>query len=257
MLALQSFTSSLSGADRQIPSQRLGYPSMNVWVVEDERKVMQFLESAFKSEGYAVTSCLTYEEAETAMLDSEVRGEKPDVIILDRMLNQGRDGMSLIKPLKLKFPEVKIVILSAINSPEEKATALDFGADDYVSKPFSLVELSARLRVMSRRNESVPTVQTKLRRLDVEMDQLGHQVWIQGKKADFSNKEYQLLQLFMKNPGRVYNRFQLLDKIWNLQFEVESNVVEVTMKNLRKKLLESGSKLEILSKRNIGYWVEA
>lgn len=247
----------MDSAIRQNIARGLDLKAMNAWVVEDEKKVMQFLEAALRSEGHQITACHTFEDTEAAILDAWVKKDPPDAVILDRMLNNGKDGINLIRPIKEMFPQCKIIILSAVNTPDEKATALDHGADDYMSKPFSLVELSARLRVLGRRSEGVPVDQHKIRNKEVEMDLLAHQVYIHGRKADFSNKEYQLLQLFMQNPGRVYNRFQLLDKVWNMQFEVESNVVEVTIKNLRRKLVDGKATVEILSKRNIGYWIEA
>jgi DNA-binding response OmpR family regulator len=242
---------------RQDPRSRLDLKLMNVWVVEDESKVLQFLESALRGEGHSVSACATFEDAQALMLDCEVKGDAPDAVVLDRMLNNGKDGINLIRPIKQKFPQTKIIILSAINTPDEKAAALDQGADDYLSKPFSLVELSARLRVLGRRSQE-PAVgdSHKLRHKDVEMDLLAHHVHVAGRRIDFSNKEFALLRLFLQNPGRVYNRFQLLDKVWNMQFEVESNVVEVTIKNLRRKLADASSLLEIVSKRNIGYWIE-
>ena len=92
---------------------------------------------------------------------------------------------------------------------------------------------------------------------DLTVNALDHKVSVENKPLDLSNKEYLLLLTLIQHPGRVYNKFQLLDKVWDTQFDIESNVVEVTIKNLRKKLQGAGSKTEILSRRNIGYWIEA
>ena len=230
---------------------------MNVLIVEDEKRVLQFLEASLKQEGYCVFGCSTYESALDVL---SAKNPIPDVIILDRQLHRN-DGTSLVKPFRETFPGCKLIILSAINAPEEKASLLDLGADDYISKPFSLVELTARVRVLSRRKSSdadtgargVPLYRLK----DVELDPIQHTVTVNAKRVDLSNKEYQVLATFLKAPGRVYNKFQLLDLVWNMQFDIESNVVEVTVKNLRRKLELASSQLEIQSKRNIGYWVEA
>ncbi len=226
---------------------------MHVLVVEDEQKIRDFLVNGLKAEGHTTLGAASFQSAkETIEQDSE---QLIDFVLLDRML-EDQDGCELIPLLKKTHPKCAILILSAVGSAEEKADLLDKGADDYVSKPFSFVELSARIRVLSRRNP-VGEVRKHLVFRDCKVDLVEHSVAISGKKLELSQKEYQLLLIFLKQPGRVYNRFQLLDQIWNSQYEVESNVVEVTINNLRRKLESSKSEVIIASKRNIGYWIEA
>ncbi len=225
---------------------------MHLLIVEDEDRIRDFLVKGLQAEGHTALGVETVSDARDAIhADSS---NLIDLVILDRMLDQN-DGADLIPFIKNKNPSTLIVILSAIGSAEEKAELLDKGADEYLSKPFSLVELSARIRALTRRRRDQPRKQLTVK--DCEVDLVEHSVKINGEKMELSQKEYQLLLVFLKHPGRVYNRFQLLDQVWNAQYEVESNVVEVTINNIRRKLEAKKSAVLISSKRNVGYWVEA
>jgi len=225
---------------------------MHVLVIEDEARIRRFVGDALKAEGHAVQSCSSYDEAQAAIEDPISFAF--DAVILDRMLRD-KDGTELIAPLKSRCPNCGILVLSALNTPEEKATVLDLGADDYLSKPFSLLELSARIRALSRRTKKLPGRLMLLK--NCQIDLLAHEVRVNGKKIDLSSREYQVLSVFAQNPGRIFNKFQLLDQVWNTQHDIESNVVEVTINNLRRKMETVASELHILSKRNVGYWIEA
>lgn len=223
-------------------------------LVEDELKVASFIEGALKGAGSSVIVAYSLPEATEAILSHK---EALEVVVLDRML-KGRDGLELLPLIKASAPRARVLVLSAICDPMEKARAIDRGADDYLAKPFSLEELLARIRSLQRRAGEVSlSAPTTITVRDLECDLLAHRVRRAGKAIDLSQKEYQLLVLFLQHPGRVYNRFQLLDQVWSLQFEVSSNVVESTIKNVRRKLEEAGSSVEIQSRRNVGYWVEA
>ena len=228
---------------------------MGIVIVEDEKRVLTFLVEALRKEGYVVSGAETLAEAEQTL---EVLGVDVEVVVMDRML-QRTDAISLISRVKRWCPNARILMLSAINDPSQKAAALDLGADDYLGKPFSLVELSARVRSLHRRaGESKPKSDPYVfGAKDLQVNALEHKVTVAGRPVDLSNKEYLLLLALIQRPGRVYNKFQLLDKIWDAQYDVESNVVEATVKNLRKKLAHANCQAEILSRRNIGYWIEA
>jgi DNA-binding response OmpR family regulator len=228
---------------------------MNIVIVEDEKRVLAFLSEALRKEGYLVHPCETIESAQEAL---NTLGAEVSVLVMDRLLER-TDAISLIPFARSKCPNARILVLSAINSPEQKAAALDLGADDYLGKPFQLVELSARIRSLSRRAaEKAKSHESYLFKAgDITVNALEHKVSIEGKVVDLSNKEYLVLNTLIQHPGRVYNKFQLLDRVWDMQFDIESNVVEVTIKNLRRKLADAGSKTEIMSRRNIGYWIEA
>jgi two-component system copper resistance phosphate regulon response regulator CusR len=225
-------------------------------IVEDETKVADFLKRSLEAEGHVVRACGDLGELGALLTATVEQGStSPDAIVLDRML-RGEDGLDSIPRLKRRFPACRILVLSAIDLPEEKARALDLGADDYLAKPFSLTELSARLRVLGRRRKDAgisPLIQVR----DLTVDITLQTVAVGGRRVELSKKEYQVLVLLAQSPGRVFNKFQLLDKVWDMQFSIESNTVEATIRNLRRKLQDAGSELEILSKRNVGYWVES
>jgi two-component system OmpR family response regulator len=228
---------------------------MTIVLVEDESRVLSFLTEALRKEGHVVHPAETFEAAVDLITSL---GSQLELLIMDRLLGR-TDGIPLIPLTRGKCTGAKILVLSTINSPEQKAAALDLGADDYLGKPFQLVELSARVRSLSRRtpSEGASGERHVFTVGDIQLNALEHKALVGGKAVDLSNKEYLVLFTLIQHPGRVYNKFQLLDKVWDVQFDVESNVVEVTIKNLRRKLTTAGSKTEILSRRNIGYWLEA
>jgi DNA-binding response OmpR family regulator len=228
---------------------------MTIIVVEDETRVLNFLTEALRKEGHTVHPCATFNEATEAI---SAVGPAVDLMIMDRLLDRV-DAIALIPVAREKCKNAKILVLSTINDPVQKAAALDLGADDYLGKPFQLVELSARIRSLARRSPDAASGNAKsiFTVGDLQINAIEHKVSLSGKPVDLSNKEYLVLLTLMQHPGRVYNKFQLLDRVWDTQFDVESNVVEVTIKNLRRKLESAGSKTEILSRRNIGYWIEA
>lgn len=224
---------------------------MTIVVIEDEERVLNFITEALRKEGHTVHPCLNIPIAKENM---EGLGATVDLIIMDRLLDRV-DAITLIPIAREKCKNAKILILSTINTPAQKAAALDMGADDYLGKPFQLIELSARIRSLARRNSEAVS-KSVFQAGDVQIDAIEHKVTVGGKPLDLSNKEYLVLLTLLQHPGRVFNKFQLLDRVWDTQFDVESNVVEVTIKNLRRKLESAGSKAEILSRRNIGYWIE-
>lgn len=228
---------------------------MTIIVVEDETRVLNFLTEALRKEGHTVYPCATFPEATETI---STVGPAVDLVIMDRLLDR-IDAIALIPLVREKCTNAKILVLSTINDPAQKAAALDLGADDYLGKPFQLIELSARIRSLARRTSDTagPAVKSVFTVGDLQINAIEHKVSVNGKSIDLSNKEYSVLLTLMQHPGRVYNKFQLLDRVWDTQFDVESNVVEVTIKNLRRKLESAGSKAEILSRRNIGYWIEA
>jgi two-component system copper resistance phosphate regulon response regulator CusR len=226
---------------------------MTIIVVEDETRVLNFLTEALRKEGHTVHPCSTFQEATDTI---SAVGPSADLLIMDRLLDR-IDAIGLIPLARDKCKGAKILVLSTINEPAQKAAALDLGADDYLGKPFQLIELSARIRSLGRRATQEPQTKTLFSVGDLQLNALEHKAMVGTKSLDLSNKEYFLLFTLIQHPGRVFNKFQLLDRVWDAQFDVESNVVEVTVKNLRRKLEAAGSKTEILSRRNIGYWIEA
>lgn len=224
---------------------------MQMLLVEDDPRLSKYLVEALSREGYSVELARSLEEARAALLSTP-----PEIVVLDRMLGR-TDAAVLIPEIKSKFPQCGVLILSSLDLASEKARLIDDGADEYVSKPFSLEELTARLRLVSRRS-SAPAADVSVKavgNLSLNLKTLNASVGSQ--KLDLTRKEFQILSLLMEQPGRVYNRFQILDRVWEMDRIVESNVVETAIKTLRRKLEESQCSARIESKRNVGYWIEA
>ena len=228
---------------------------MHLLVVEDDPRLSEYMREALSREGYSVEVCSSVDEVQTYMTLHSA--EPPRVVVLDRMLGR-LDGATLIAPLKTRYPEVGILILSSLDMPSEKARIIDAGADEYLSKPFSLDELTARLRLVIRRSGSEsPRTDIAVRVLGrLCLDLKTQNVTVGSNRLDLTRKEFQLLSLLMDHPGRVFNRIQILDRVWEIERLTESNVVETTVKNLRRKLEEGEADARIESKRNVGYWIE-
>jgi two-component system copper resistance phosphate regulon response regulator CusR len=227
---------------------------MHLLLVEDDPRLAQYMREALGREGYTLEVCATVDEVTTYM---SMQSEPPRVVILDRMLGR-LDGATLIPKLKAHYPDVGILVLSSLDMPSEKARIIDAGADEYLSKPFSLDELTARLRLVVRRSGASGAKPDMAVRVlgNLNLDLKTQNATVGSAKLDLTRKEFQLLSLLMDSPGRVYNRFQILDRVWEIERMTESNVVETTIKNLRRKLEDSQASVRIESKRNMGYWIE-
>ena len=225
---------------------------MKVLLVEDDLSLAHFLEKALCSEAYLVEILSRYQE-----LEDFIRAPyfEPDLAIFDRILGT-QDSLVLLKKFQEKLPLTRILFLSILGSPDEKAKALEEGADDYMSKPYSLRELMARLKALHRRSNgsSMPY----LKQLgNLQVDLLKHVVKIEEQRIPLSAKEFKILSVLMEQEGAVLNRYQILDRVWEVGKDLESNVVEATVHNLRKILKESGSTATVLSKRGCGYWISS
>ncbi len=224
---------------------------MQILIIEDEISVSQYLSDGLKKEGYGIQSAASIEEIDGLLAIKDA--VEPDVIIMDRLLN-GLDTATKLSAIKQKWPRSAVLVLSAIGGPSDKSRLLDTGADDYMSKPFSIEELSSRIRVLIRRQKS--SAETGLALGNTRVNLQNQTLEISGKRVDLSRKEFQVFVTLLQNPTRVYNRYQLLDHVWDVHSDIESNVVEVTIKNLRRKLEDNGASVVIQSKRNVGYWLE-
>jgi DNA-binding response OmpR family regulator len=222
-----------------------------ILLVEDEESVRDFITGCMKAAGFVVHPLVSIEELE-ALLVTENR-PSPDIIILDRLLH-AKDSSEYIPQMRDRWPGAGILVLSTIGNAIEKAKVIDLGADDYMSKPFSVEELLSRVKSLMRRPREVKSQILSFGEVVMNFDSQTAEA--KGKKLDLSRKEFLMLSTLMKKPTRVFNKFQLLDLVWDTNTDVESNVVEVTIMNLRKKLQDTGCKAQILSRRNVGYWIE-
>jgi two-component system OmpR family response regulator len=226
-----------------------------VLVVDDQPNIRDMLTTVLRFHGFAVSTAST--AAEAVSVDAQVR---PDVVVLDIRLPDG-DGFSVCQRLRADGREVGIVFLTARDAATDKVAGLTLGGDDYVTKPFSVDELVARVRAVLRRlrpaddsgNASSPGV---LRFADLELDEDACQVRRAGQLVALSPTEFKLLRHLMRNPGRVLSRAQILDAVWSYDFGGESNVVDTYIGYLRRKLAPFGPPL-VATARGFGYVLRA
>lgn len=220
---------------------------MRLLIVEDERQIAAFLERGLKEEGYAVDVVHTGHDA----LDWAVAVEY-DAIVLDVLL-PGRDGFSVCRELRARGAKTPVLMLTARDAVDDRVNGLDSGADDYLVKPFAFKELLARLRAVTRRQGDSRT--TDLHVADLTLDTLTHTAQRGEHRIELTTKEYNLLEFLMRHPNRVLSRTQIAEHVWNLDFVAESNVVDVYIRYLRRKIDdEAGVKL-IKTVRGSGYLI--
>jgi DNA-binding response OmpR family regulator len=218
---------------------------MRILVVEDDRKVAGFIEMGLREEGYAVDLA---RDGDEAIVLAHVNDY--DAILLDLMLPK-KNGLQVAAELRREGRTTPILMLTARDATEDVVRGLDAGADDYLAKPFKFDELLARLRALVRRGGA-----TRVERLAVgalELDRLKHQAYAGGKALDLTPREFQLLEHFMMHKDDVVRRTELLEKVWDMHFDPESNVVDVHVGNLRRKLREAGYDDLIKTVRGVGF----
>jgi len=218
---------------------------MKILVVEDDRKVAGFIEQGLREEGYAVD--LAPDGDEATML---AHVYEYDLLVLDVMLPK-KTGLQVAAELRREGSETPILMLTARDATEDVVRGLDAGADDYLTKPFKFEELLARVRALVRRGGASRT--ELLRYGPVELDRLKHKAKVNGKRLDLTPKEFQLLEHFMLRPEEVLRRTELLEKVWDMQFDPESNVVDVHVGNLRRKLKDAAGVAMIHTVRGVGF----
>ncbi len=219
---------------------------MQILIIEDEKKLVHVLRRGLLEEGYAVDIALDGEEGLEKFDINEY-----DLIILDLMLPKV-DGISVLKTIRKTNTNIPIIILTAKGGIEDKIKGLDEGADDYLTKPFSYTELTARIRALLRRgNKADPPV---LKIDNVTMDPATRLVQREGKTIVFTSREYALFDYFMRNQNRVLTKTQILEHVWDYNYEGFSNIVETYVKYLRRKLHVSPQSRELIhTLRGTGY----
>lgn len=218
----------------------------HILIVEDEIKLRSHLAQILKDGHFSVSTCETYPGLVKII---ESAHEKFDVIVLDRLLN-GLDSAQLIEKIKHDLPEIKIIVLSAIATPAEKAVLLNLGADDYLAKPFDEDELIARINVVLRR------INKNIHFSNLFIDIEARSIRVGDQEISLTNKEFYLLKTLLQTPGKVFAKPLLYEKVWGMSSDVESNVIETTANKLRQRLKGLGANFQIKNLRNVGYWVE-
>jgi len=218
---------------------------MKVLLVEDDRKVAGFIEQGLKEEGYVVDAAADGEEA--TML---AHVYDYDLILLDVMLPK-KNGFQVAMELRREGRNTPILMLTSRDAVEDVVRGLDAGADDYLAKPFRFEELLARVRALARRGGAERM--EVLRFGELALDRLRHLAMAGDRKLDLTAKEFQLLEHFLLHPEEVVRRTILLEKVWDMHFDPESNVVDVHVGNLRRKLAEHTSVQRIETVRGVGF----
>jgi len=218
---------------------------MRVLVVEDERKLGELLRRGLGEEGYAADLA---DRGEEALWMS--KAVDYDVIVLDVML-PGADGFEICRRMRGSGVWAPVLMLTARDAVDDRVSGLDAGADDYLTKPFAFEELLARLRALTRRApaERPPVLEVG----DLRLDPGAHRAWRGEHELDLSQKEFALLELFMRRPGMTLSRTQLLDGAWDIAFESRSNVIDVYVRYLREKIDRPFGRDSIETIRGVGY----
>jgi two-component system OmpR family response regulator len=217
-----------------------------VLVVDDERSITDAVATVLRYEGFEVEEVFTGRAALAAAQD-----KPPDLIVLDVMLPD-LDGLEVTRRLRADGVHVPVLFLTARDSTEDKVTGLTLGGDDYMTKPFSLTEIVARVRAILRRTGDEVPADNRLRFADIELDDDSRQVRRSGTLVPLTAKEFNLLRFFMLNPRRVLAKSQIIDHVWHYDFEGDHNLVETYVSYLRKKLDKQGPPL-IQTVRLVGY----
>jgi len=224
-------------------------PEARLLVVDDEPNIVDLLATSLRFAGFEVATASNGSEALRV-----ASSFKPDLLVLDVMM-PGVDGFTVVRRLRQDGISAPVVFLTAKDATEDKVTGLTLGGDDYVTKPFSLEEVIARIRAVLRRFAERPSSEIRTSRLefaDLELDEDTHEVWKDGQLVALSPTEFKLLRYFMQNPGRVLSKAQILDHVWHYDFNGEANVVESYVSYLRRKLDTTEPRL-LHTLRGVGY----
>jgi DNA-binding response OmpR family regulator len=222
---------------------------MRLLLVEDDKGLGEFVRQGLREAGHEVDW-----ETDGQRGLREALAARHDLVLLDVML-PGIGGLEILREMRLKEIKTPVLVLTALDGVDDRVRGLDQGADDYLTKPFAFSELLARIRALSRR----PPLEMEpvLRVGDLELDIMRHEVRRGERRIDLSRREFGLLEFFMRNPGQLLTRSQLAERVWGFDFFHDSNVVEVYVGYLRRKLDSPGSHAHIRTVRGMGYILDA
>ncbi|MBN3962370.1 MULTISPECIES: response regulator transcription factor [unclassified Nostoc] len=218
---------------------------MNVLFVEDEAKIANFVRAGLKEQGFVVDYCDNGDEGYLRALDNAY-----DVILLDIMM-PGKDGLSILKLLRRQGRNTPVILLTARNELDDRLQGLNLGADDYIAKPFFVEELVARIHAVMRR--SVSERQNVLGVGPIKLDRITREVTCNHQAIELTSREFNLLEYLMRSPGRVFTRTQILEHVWGYDFNPNTNVVDVCIQRIRKKIDPIDEAVWIESIRGVGY----
>ncbi len=223
-------------------------PEARLLVVDDEPNIRELLSASLRYAGFEVATAADGQQALAAAATF-----RPDLLVLDVMM-PGLDGFGVVRRLRQNGTHTPVLFLTARDAAEDKVSGLTLGGDDYVTKPFSLDEVLARIRAVLRRTQGARQVEEapRLTFADIELDEESHEVLKAGELISLSPTEFKLLRYLMSNPGRVLSKAQILDHVWNYDFNGEANVVESYISYLRRKIDTTEPRL-LHTLRGVGY----
>ncbi|MDK1289839.1 response regulator transcription factor [Pseudoalteromonas umbrosa] len=224
---------------------------MNILLIEDDKPIAQYISKGFREAGHNV------EWADNGRTGFTLAVEHPfDVCIVDRMLPE-LDGLAIIKGLRAINNSVPIIILSALSDVDERVNGLTSGADDYLVKPFAFSELAARVNILANRPKaSQVNDSTTLEFQDITLNLITREVSVNSSIIELKNKEFSLLEALIRQPSRAFSRTMLMEKVWGYNFDTHTNVIDVHISNLRKKIESVSTQCVIKTLRGVGYTLE-
>lgn len=229
----------------------MGSEAMKILIVDDEKLLVKGIKFNFEQDGYTVETAYDGEEALRLAKDKSI-----DIIILDLMLPK-IDGLSVCQKIR-DFSRVPIIMLTAKADDIDKILGLEYGADDYLTKPFNILELKARVKAILRRSQQAKTAEKKRTESDdgnPEIDDNLRKIKIDGRWIELTSKEFDLMDLFINNPGKVYSRENLLDIVWGYDYPGDIRTVDVHVRRLREKIEPNpATPAYILTKWGVGYY---
>ncbi|QHI95990.1 response regulator [Aristophania vespae] len=225
---------------------------MRILLVEDDPTVRSYVSKGLKEAGHNVDETENGKDGLFLAVS-----ESYDVIILDRMLPGGIDGLRILETLRSQKNKTPVLILSALADVDERVSGLKAGGDDYVTKPFSFSELLARVEALTRRGQNDNPQTTRLIIGDLELDLLAREVKREGKRIDLQPREFRLLEFLARHAGQVITRTMLLEKVWDYHFDPQTNVIDVHVSRLRQKVDKPFAHTMIHTVRNAGYILRA
>jgi len=218
---------------------------MRILLIEDDTALGSYVRKCLEAERYDVDVALDGEQGATMASDLDY-----DLLVLDLNLPK-LDGISVLRNLRPNKPQLPVLVLTARPRVEDRVLALDSGADDCINKPFSYSELSARVRALLRRGR--PSLESKLQIADLQLDRVERKVQRGGRKIELTTKEFALLEYLMRNAGRRITRSMIIEHVWNISFDTSTNVVDVYINYLRKKVDDGAPYRLIHTVRGVGY----
>ncbi|GBR44017.1 winged helix-turn-helix domain-containing protein [Neokomagataea thailandica] len=225
---------------------------MRILLVEDDVTVRAFVLKGLREAGHVVDEADNGKDGLFLAVS-----ESYDVLILDRMLPGGIDGVRILETLRVQNNATPVLLLSALADVDDRVAGLKAGGDDYVTKPFAFSELMARVEALGRRGRSEVVPQTRLTVADLEMDLLARTVKRGGEKIDLQPREFRLLEFLVRHAGQVVTRTMLLERVWDYHFDPQTNVIDVHVSRLRQKVDKPFDHALIHTIRNAGYILRA